>query len=186
MAQRQGNRKRVVEKLTHALQTRLDQSTLEDFTVQGRRKTVFSIYKKMSQKHRSFDEIHDLYGFRIIVKSVDDCYRALGIVHNAYKPIPGRFADYIAIPKANGYQSLHTVVFGPLGDNIEVQIRTIAMDHIAEAGVAAHWIYKSDASESQQSNHLARQWLLDLLDPEHHSGSPVEFFRTLEDRSLSR
>ncbi len=180
LAQRQGNRKRVVEKLTHALQTRLDQSTLEDFTVQGRRKTVFSIYKKMSQKHRSFDEIHDLYGFRIIVKSVDDCYRALGIVHNAYKPIPGRFADYIAIPKANGYQSLHTVVFGPLGDNIEVQIRTIAMDHIAEAGVAAHWIYKSDASESQQSNHLARQWLLDLLDPEHHSGSPVEFLEHLK------
>lgn len=180
LAQRQGNRKRVVEKLTQALQTTFDQSNLEDFTVQGRRKTVFSIYKKMSLKHRSFDEIHDLYGFRIIVKSVDDCYRALGVVHNAYKPIPGRFADYIAIPKANGYQSLHTVVFGPLGDNIEVQIRTIAMDHIAEAGVAAHWIYKSDASESQQSNHLARQWLLDLLDPEHHSGSPVEFLEHLK------
>jgi guanosine-3',5'-bis(diphosphate) 3'-pyrophosphohydrolase len=180
LAQRQGNRKRVVEKLTQALQTTLDQSNLEDFTVQGRRKTVFSIYKKMSKKHRSFDEIHDLYGFRIIVKSADDCYRALGVVHNVYKPIPGRFADYIAIPKANGYQSLHTVVFGPLGDNIEVQIRTIAMDHIAEAGVAAHWIYKSDASESQQSNHLARQWLLDLLDPEHHSGNPVEFLEHLK------
>ncbi|MFT5137440.1 MAG: guanosine-3',5'-bis(diphosphate) 3'-pyrophosphohydrolase [Arenicella sp.] len=180
LTQRQGNRKRVVEKLTQAVQTTLDQSELEDFTVQGRRKTVFSIYKKMLQKHRSFDEIHDIYGFRIIVKTVDDCYRALGVVHNAYKPIPGRFADYIAIPKANGYQSLHTVVFGPLGDNIEVQIRTIAMDHIAEAGVAAHWIYKSDASESQQSNHLARQWLLDLLDPEHHTGSPVEFLEHLK------
>jgi guanosine-3',5'-bis(diphosphate) 3'-pyrophosphohydrolase len=180
LAQRQGNRKRVIEKLTQALQATIDQSNLENFTVQGRRKTVFSIYKKMSEKHRSFDEIHDLYGFRVIVKSVDDCYRALGVVHNAYKPIPGRFADYIAIPKANGYQSLHTVVFGPLGDNIEVQIRTVAMDHIAEAGVAAHWIYKSDASESQQSNHLARQWLLDLLDPEHHSGSPVEFLEHLK------
>ena len=180
LSQRQGNRKRVVEKLTHALQSTLDQSNLEDFTVQGRRKTVFSIYKKMSKKRRSFDEIHDLYGFRIIVKSVDDCYRALGVVHNAYKPIPGRFADYVAIPKANGYQSLHTVVFGPLGDNLEVQIRTIEMDHIAESGVAAHWIYKSDASGSHQSNHLTRQWLLDLLDPAHHTGNPVEFLEHLK------
>lgn len=180
LSQRQGNRKRVVEKLTGSLQSTLEQSNLNKFTVQGRRKTVFSIYKKMSKKRRSFDEIHDLYGFRIIVKSVDDCYRALGMVHNAYKPIPGRFADYVAIPKANGYQSLHTVVFGPLGDNIEVQIRTIEMDHIAESGVAAHWIYKSDASGSQHSNHLARQWLLDLLDPAHHTGNPVEFLEHLK------
>jgi RelA/SpoT family (p)ppGpp synthetase len=180
LAKRQGNRKRVVEKLVSSLQATLDQSDLKGFSILGRRKTVFSIYKKMSTKRRSFDEIHDIYGFRIIVETVDDCYRALGVVHNAYKPIPGRFSDYIAIPKANGYQSLHTVVFGPLGDNIEVQIRTLEMDNVAEAGVAAHWIYKSESPEAHHSNHLARQWLLDLLDPEHHTGSPIEFLEHLK------
>ena len=133
----------------------------------------------MMRKRKSFHELHDIYGFRIIVNSVDECYRVLGIIHNAYKPIPGRFADYIAIPKANGYQSLHTVVFGPLGDNIEVQIRTEEMDHVAEAGVAAHWVYKQGV-ESENSSHLARQWLLDLLDPKHQTGNPVEFLEHLK------
>jgi len=180
ITQRQGNRKRVVEKLRTSLVNTLEQAGVEGFTVMGRRKSVFSIYKKMSKKRRSFDELHDIYGFRIIVDSVDECYRVLGIVHNAYKPIPGRFADYVAIPKANGYQSLHTVVFGPLGDNIEVQVRTTEMDQIAEAGVAAHWVYKSEDTDAQKSNHLARQWLLDLLDPAHHSGNPVEFLEHLK------
>lgn len=180
LAKRQGNRKRVVEKLARSLRSTLEQSDIEQFSIKGRRKTVFSIYKKMSKKRRSFDEIHDIYGFRIIVKTEDDCYRALGVVHSANKPIPGRFSDYIAIPKVNGYQSLHTVVFGPLGDNIEVQIRTEEMDNVAEAGVAAHWVYKSDSSEISQSNHLTRQWLLDLLDPEHHTGSPIEFLEHLK------
>ena len=156
------------------------ESRLEDFEVQGRRKTVFSIYKKMEKKRRSFRELHDIYGFRIIVKGVDDCYRTLGVIHNSYKPIPGRFVDYIAIPKSNGYQSLHTVVFGPYGDNIEVQIRTKEMNRVAEAGVAAHWVYKSDKEEAANTNHLARQWLLDLLDPAHQSGNPVEFLEHLK------
>ncbi len=178
--QREGNRKLIVEKLKKSLHDTLENANLVDFSIKGRRKTVFSIYKKMIKKRRSFEELHDIYGFRIIVNSVDECYRVLGIVHNAYKPIPGRFADYVAIPKANGYQSLHTVVFGPLGDNIEVQIRTKEMDHIAEAGVAAHWIYKSDDSQPDSSNHLARQWLLDLLDPAHQTGNAVEFLEHLK------
>ncbi|MFT6407801.1 MAG: RelA/SpoT family (p)ppGpp synthetase [Arenicella sp.] len=178
--QRQGNRKLVVEKLKGSLDQTLSGSNVKEFKVKGRQKSVFSIYKKMQKKRRSFDELFDIYGFRIIVQSVDECYRVLGIIHNAYKPIPGRFADYIAIPKANGYQSLHTVVFGPLGDNIEVQIRTQQMDQIAEAGVAAHWIYKSDQSGQESSNHLARQWLLDLLDPAHQTENAVEFLEHLK------
>lgn len=177
---REGNRKRIVEKLRASLKDTLDNAGLTDYKVKGRRKTVFSIYKKMVKKRRSFEELHDIYGFRIIVNTVDECYRVLGIIHNAYKPIPGRFADYVAIPKANGYQSLHTVVFGPLGDNLEVQIRTVGMDHIAEAGVAAHWVYKSDDMDTSKSNHLARQWLLDILDPDHSSGNPVEFLEHLK------
>lgn len=178
--QRQGNRKLVVEKLKGSLEQTLKGSKLEGFNVKGRQKSVFSIYKKMQKKRRSFDELFDIYGFRVIVNTVDECYRVLGIIHNAYKPIPGRFADYVAIPKANGYQSLHTVVFGPLGDNIEVQIRTKQMDQIAEAGVAAHWIYKSDDSDHQSSNHLARQWLLDLLDPAHQTENAIEFLEHLK------
>lgn len=180
LVQRQGNRKRVVQKLRNSLIETMSAAGIEGFEVKGRRKTVFSIYKKMQKKRRSFEELHDIYGFRIIVPKVDDCYRVLGIVHNAYKPIPGRFADYVAIPKANGYQSLHTVVFGPLGDNIEVQIRTRAMDQIAEAGVAAHWVYKSEEQPPAPSTHLARQWLLDLLDPAHSPGNPVEFLEHLK------
>lgn len=177
---RAGNRKRIVEKLRQSIFSTLEHAGLQYFEVNGRRKTVFSIYKKMVKKRRSFDELHDIFGFRIIVSSVDDCYRVLGIIHNAYKPIPGRFADYVAIPKSNGYQSLHTVVFGPLGDNIEVQIRTLEMDHVAEAGVAAHWVYKSDDVNASKSSHLARQWLLDILDPEHNTGSPIEFLEHLK------
>jgi guanosine-3',5'-bis(diphosphate) 3'-pyrophosphohydrolase len=177
---RQGNRKLVVEKLRASLEHTLSGSNIEEFKVKGRQKSVFSIYKKMQKKKRSFDELFDIYGFRIIVQSIDECYRVLGIIHNAYKPIPGRFADYVAIPKANGYQSLHTVVFGPLGDNIEVQIRTQHMDQIAEAGVAAHWIYKADGGNHESSNHLARQWLLDLLDPAHQTQNAVEFLEHLK------
>lgn len=177
---RSGNRKAIVEKLQTALHITLEKAGLKDFEIEGRQKTVYSIYRKMRKKRRSFDELHDIYGFRIIVKSLDECYRVLGIIHNGYKPIPGRFADYVAIPKANGYQSLHTVVFGPLGDNIEVQIRTVEMNQVAEAGVAAHWVYKSGETDVAPSNHLARQWLLDLLDPDHHSGNPIEFLEHLK------
>ena len=177
---REGNRKLIIEKLKTSLLKTLKNSPLENYKVLGRRKSVYSIYRKMVSKRRSFNELFDIYGFRIVVNSVDECYRALGVIHNTYKPIPGRFIDYIAIQKANGYQSLHTVVFGPLGDNIEVQIRTVEMDQIAEAGVAAHWIYKADGVPTEGNNHLARQWLLDLLDPDHHTGNPGEFLEHLK------
>ena len=178
--QREGNRKRIVEKLRQSLEQTMQSSSIENYTIRGRRKSVYSIYKKMLKKKRSFEELHDIYGFRIIVPTVEDCYRVLGIIHGRYKPIPGRFADYVAIPKTNGYQSLHTVVFGPLGNNVEVQIRTDTMDQVAEAGVAAHWVYKSDQEEPQPSTHLARQWLLDLLDPSHQPGNPIEFLEHLK------
>ncbi len=176
---RAGNRKSVVKKLRTTLERELSQSSL-DATVIGRKKTVYSIYRKMSLKHKSFSELYDIYGFRIIVSTVDDCYRALGVIHNLYKPIPGRFNDYIAIPKANGYQSLHTVVFGAFGESLEVQIRTDDMNRIAEAGVAAHWIYKSGSDSSVKSRQLARQWLLDLLDTQQQAGNPGEFLEHLK------
>ena len=177
---RNGNRKQVVKKLRHSLISNLKDSGIEWSDIAGRRKSVYSVYKKMRKKRHSFTQLYDIYGFRIVVHTVDECYRVLGVIHNAYKPIPGRFADYIAIPKTNGYQSLHTVVFGPYGENIEVQIRTQDMHEIAEAGVAAHWVYKTDGKIDDSSSNLARQWLLDLLDPEHHAGSPVEFLEHLK------
>lgn len=177
---REGNRKLVVEKLKKSLQSTLEQSTIENYTIKGRRKAVYSIYKKMLSKRHAFDELHDIYGFRVIVNSVDECYRVLGIIHNAYKPFPGRFDDYIALAKDNGYQSLHTVVFGPLKDIMEVQIRTVEMDQVAEAGIAAHWLYKSESPDADKVNSLARQWLLDLLDPDRNTANPVEFLEHLK------
>ena len=125
----------------------------------GREKHIFSIYRKMRRKHRSLNEIADVYGFRLIMADVDTCYRALGIVHQLYKPMPGRFKDYIAIPRVNGYQSLHTTLFGPNGIPIEVQIRTEDMHRLAESGVAAHWQYKAKASDDTTPQKRAREWL---------------------------
>lgn len=176
---RQGNRKSVVKKLQTAIKGELQRSGVKA-EVLGRKKNVYSIYKKMVQKRKSFEELQDIYGFRIIVDTLDDCYRALGVIHNLYKPIPGRFRDYIAIPKANGYQSLHTVVFGAFGESLEVQVRTVDMNRIAEAGIAAHWIYKSETMSSVKAQELARQWLLDLLDTQKQSGNPSEFLEHLK------
>ena len=176
---RDGNRKAKVRKLQAAIQKVVNDSGIYG-SVTGRRKNVYSIYKKMQRKKLSFEELKDIYGFRVIVDNVDDCYRSLGVIHNHYKPIPGRFSDYVAVPKANGYQSLHTVVFGPFGDNIEIQIRTEEMDRIAEAGVAAHWMYKLDGEDAAEAQNLSRQWLLDLLDPDHQSSNPKEFLEHLK------
>ena len=179
MKARDGNRKAKVRKLQTVIQKVINDANIFG-AVSGRRKNVYSIYKKMQRKKLSFEELKDIYGFRVVVDNVDDCYRSLGVIHNHYKPIPGRFSDYIAVPKANGYQSLHTVVFGPFGDNIEIQIRTEEMDRIAEAGVAAHWMYKLDDDENSETQNLSRQWLLDLLDPDHHSSNPQEFLEHLK------
>jgi RelA/SpoT family (p)ppGpp synthetase len=179
LKKRDGNRSTTIEKLRLAIADELARLGLKA-RVMGRKKNVYSIYRKMVEKKKSFSDLYDIYGFRIIVQTVDDCYRALGIIHNLYKPIPGRFNDYIAIPKTNGYQSLHTTVFGAFGESVEFQIRTEAMHRIAEAGIAAHWIYKSDESSGVKQQQLARQWLLDLLDTQKESGSAREFLEHLK------
>ncbi|MGW8248356.1 MAG: RelA/SpoT family protein [Acidiferrobacterales bacterium] len=177
---RHGNRKAVVDKVKAGIVERLEQEGVEA-EVQGREKHIYSTYRKMLQKHLSFEQVLDVYAFRIVVDSVDTCYRVLGIVHNLYKPIPGRFKDYIAIPKANGYQSLHTVVFGPFGVSIEIQIRTEAMHRVAEAGVAAHWLYKSvDSTGDKHAHQRALQWLQDLLELQQKAGNPGEFLEHLK------
>ena len=143
----------------------------------GREKTLYAIYQKMVHKHQSFAQVTDLHGFRVIVPSITDCYTALGMLHQLYKPVPGKFKDYIALPKINGYQSLHTTLVGPSGINIEFQMRTEEMHVIAEAGVAAHWLYKSDDdAEGNPSGRLGTQWLQSLLDIQNETRDAAEFW----------
>ena len=169
-----GNRKEVVTKINNRLKHTLRQEHLVAHIV-GREKHLFSIYSKMKEKHVSFSEVNDVYAFRVIVDSVDTCYRALGVAHGLYHPVPGKFKDYIAIPKANGYQSLHTVLFGPFGVPIEVQIRTNEMDQVAEAGIAAHWLYKSGGSAAKSAHKRAREWLRGVLEMHTQAGDSQEF-----------
>jgi RelA/SpoT family (p)ppGpp synthetase len=176
---RHGNRKAIVDKIKNAIVNQLTQEGLSA-EIYGREKNLYSIYKKMEQKHLSFEQVYDVYGYRVVVDKVDTCYRALGVLHNLYKPIPGRFKDYIAIPKANGYQSLHTVVFGPFGVSLEVQIRTSEMHRVAEAGVASHWLYKSGELEPDHMQQRALQWLKDLLETQQKAGNPREFLEHLK------
>lgn len=174
-----GNRKEIVSQITGSILNRMEQEGLSA-DIQGREKNLYSLYKKMQNKQLSFSEVMDVYAFRIIVDDVDACYRMLGVVHNLYKPMQGRFKDYIAIPKANGYQSLHTVLFGPYGVPIEVQIRSRDMDQMAEAGVAAHWLYKTDDKPSNTLAHRkARQWLQGILEMQKGSGDSIEFLENL-------
>lgn len=174
-----GNRKEIVNQITASIMNRMEQEGISA-DIQGRQKNLYSLYKKMVSKHLSFSEVMDVYAFRIIVDDVDSCYRMLGVVHNLYKPVQGKFKDYIAIPKANGYQSLHTVLFGPYGVPIEVQIRSRDMDQMAEAGVAAHWLYKTGESEgSSQAHRRARQWLQGILEMQIGSGDSIEFLENL-------
>ncbi len=174
-----GNRREVVAKVLEAIKQKLKDSQIEA-AITGREKHLYSIYKKMQGKSLAFSEVFDIYGFRVIVKDVSTCYLTLGALHQLYKPIPGKFKDYIAIPKANGYQSLHTTLFGPFGTPIEIQIRSQDMHKIAEAGVASHWLYKSgDASinEMQQKTH---QWLQSLLEIQSESGDATEFLEHIK------
>jgi len=174
-----GNRKEIVSQITSSALERMEQEGLTA-EIQGREKNLYSLYLKMVSKQLSFSEVMDVYAFRIVVDDVDACYRMLGVVHNLYKPVQGKFKDYIAIPKANGYQSLHTVLFGPYGVPIEVQIRSRDMDQMAEAGVAAHWLYKTGENEgSSQAHRLARQWLQGILEMQKGSGDSVEFLENL-------
>ncbi len=169
-----GNRREVIGKALVALRTKLDEAQLHA-DVSGREKHIFSTYKKMTEKHLSFSEVHDIYGFRVVVKEVSECYLALGALHSLYKPVPGKFKDYIAIPKANGYRSLHTTLIGPFGTPMEIQIRTEQMHRVAEAGVASHWMYKEDEATLSELQKKTHQWLQSLLEIQHQSGDPHEF-----------
>jgi RelA/SpoT family (p)ppGpp synthetase len=171
-----GNRKELVDKISSSLRKRLKEENLPS-RVLGREKHMFSIYTKMKEQRKSLNDILDVYGFRIVVESVDMCYRILGAVHNLYKPIPGRFKDYIAIPKTNGYQSLHTSLIGISGVPIEIQIRTEEMDAMAKHGIASHWLYKSDTNTTTNTSgsQRAQQWVQNLLELQKSAGSPIEF-----------
>lgn len=175
-----GNRKEVLNTIKESLEARLAEEGL-NVRVMGREKHLYSIYQKMREKRKSFSEIMDVYGFRLITENVDACYRALGIMHNLYKPIPGQFKDYIAIPKANGYQSLHTVLKGHSGVPIEIQIRTEAMEAMANNGIAAHWLYKSDSDVfTNTSQTRAREWMKSLLEIQKNSGDSMEFIESVK------
>ena len=176
-----GNRREIVSQLETRIQTRLDDEGGIKARVVGRSKHLWGIYRKMRDKRLPFRDVHDVYAVRLIVDTVDACYRALGMMHSLYKPIMGRFKDYIAIPKANGYQSLHTVLFGPNGVPIEVQIRTEDMHIMAEVGVAAHWRYKSGGEgQGGHAQQRAREWLRNLLDMQRRAGNPVEFLESVK------
>ena len=170
-----GNRREVMNRLLDVIREGLVHANIAA-TVSGREKTVYSVYKKMKEKHYTFSQVFDIYGVRVLVNDKTTCYGALGVLHELYKPIPGKFKDYIAIPKANGYQSLHTTLFGPFGTPLEVQLRTHDMHRVAEAGVAAHWLYKQggqlDLAEAQRETH---RWLQSLLEIQSESRDSKEF-----------
>lgn len=175
-----GNRKEIISTIEQALRMSLDRLGILHYDLAGREKHLYSIYKKMRAKHLSFSEVMDIYGFRIVVDNMDACYRVLGVAHNLYKPITQRFKDYISIPKANGYQSLHTTLFGPYGVPVEMQIRTREMDRIAESGVAAHWIYKSSQKDFSQAHLQAREWMKDVLELQENANTSLEFVESVK------
>jgi len=175
-----GNRKAIIEKIQDALEKRLSHEGIE-CQVQGREKHIYSIYRKMQTKHLRFSEVYDVYAFRLVVDSVDSCYRSIGAVHALYKPIPGKFKDYIALPTVNGYQSLHTILFSPFGVPIEVQLRTVDMQRVAKNGIAAHWGYKEGENKGGViAQAKAREWLKGLLDLQQNAGDSIEFLENVK------
>jgi guanosine-3',5'-bis(diphosphate) 3'-pyrophosphohydrolase len=174
-----GNRREAMTRIEGALAARLTDEGIPH-RIASRIKSPFSIYSKMRAAHSSFAQVMDVYGLRVIVDTVAHCYQALGAVHALYKPLEGRFKDFIAIPKANGYQSLHTVLFGPFGAPIEIQIRTADMDSVAERGVAAHWVYKTDAAPANSAQSRAHEWLSGLVDQQTGTPSSMEFIENLK------
>ncbi len=175
-----GNRKDAIDAVKTEILGRLAEAHIEA-EVKGREKHLFSIYNKMVKKEVQFHEVMDIYAFRVIVKDIDTCYRVLGQMHTLYKPRPGRFKDYIAIPKTNGYQSLHTSLVGPRGMPVEVQIRTEFMDQMADKGVAAHWAYKQDGDSSSTTAQLrAQRWMKSLLELQQSAGSSFEFIESVK------
>jgi GTP diphosphokinase / guanosine-3',5'-bis(diphosphate) 3'-diphosphatase len=180
VAKARGNRQEIISMIQEQIRTAVKKNNISSVTLSGRGKHLYSIYKKMHEKHLSFSEIMDVYGFRIIVDKVDTCYRILGVLHNLYKPIAQRFKDYIAIPKANGYQSLHTTLFGPYGVPIEVQIRTEEMHKMAENGIAAHWLYKTEKKVVSEAQSRAKEWLKGILEMDKSSKNSLEFIENVK------
>ncbi|HET7364934.1 MAG TPA: bifunctional (p)ppGpp synthetase/guanosine-3',5'-bis(diphosphate) 3'-pyrophosphohydrolase [Burkholderiales bacterium] len=169
-----GNRREMIGKTLDAVKRKLADSAIQA-TVYGREKHVYSTYRKMIEKHLSFSEVHDIFGIRVIVADIPTCYLAMGALHALFKPIPGKFKDYIAIPKANGYQSIHTDLIGPYGVPVEVQVRTEQMHRLAESGVASHWLYKDETDQLSDLQKQTHRWLQSLLEIQHQSGDPQEF-----------
>jgi GTP diphosphokinase / guanosine-3',5'-bis(diphosphate) 3'-diphosphatase len=178
-----GYRRDIVDQIQLDVEKALKQAKL-NYKVKGREKTLYSIYQKMLEKHMSFAHVSDVFGFRIVLETMPDCYLTLGVLHQLFKPIPGRFKDYIAIPKANGYQSLHTTLVSPLGTAMEFQIRTESMHTFAEKGIAAHWLYKSSPSngisQAQEAQRLGAMWLQSLLDIQNETHDATEFLEHIK------
>ncbi|GAB6069099.1 bifunctional GTP diphosphokinase/guanosine-3',5'-bis pyrophosphate 3'-pyrophosphohydrolase [Thiomicrorhabdus hydrogeniphila] len=178
-----GNRKEVVEQISETIHNRLNQENIHSDVV-GREKHLYSLYKKMKSKRQNFNDILDIFAFRILVDTADECYRTLGTVHSLYKPLPGKFKDYIAIPKSNGYQSLHTGLFGPYGVHLEVQIRTETMHEVSEHGIAAHWQYKQNHTEQDNSfsnvDLRAQEWVKNLLEIQQSAGNSLDFLENVK------
>ena len=172
-------RREAMVKIEAALAQRLAHEKMPHRLV-GRVKSPFSIYSKMKSEHKTLDQVMDVFGFRVVVRSAMECYHALGAVHSLYKPLDARFRDFIAIPKANGYQSLHTVLFSPFGSSIEVQIRTEDMDLVAERGIAAHWVYKNSGASPSSAQSRAHTWLANLLESQQFAGSSLEFLENVK------
>jgi len=175
-----GNRREIMNRLLDVIRDGLAKAELKAAVI-GREKTIYSVYKKMREKHYTFSQVFDIYGVRILVADQTACYAALGVLHQLYKPIPGKFKDYVAIPKGNGYQSLHTTLFGPFGTPLEAQLRTHDMHRVAEAGVAAHWLYKSgSALDLAQAQRDTSRWLQSLLEIQSESGDSKEFLEHIK------
>ncbi len=174
-----GNRHDVVGKIEATLRLKLDAASIP-YRLESREKHLYSVYQKMRQDRIPLSEVYDVYALRIVVHTVDECYRVLGLVHSTFKPLPQRFKDYIAIPKTNGYQSLHTALFTPYGVPAEIQIRTEEMDRIANAGIAAHWLYKDPSGGNSRPQQRAREWLQGLVELQRNAGDPQEFLDSVK------
>lgn len=177
--QQRGSRRELLDNVREAIQASLREAGI-DALITARQKHLWSIYQKMRSKRAGFEDIFDVYGFRVVVSDVDTCYRVLGHCHGHYKPLPGRIKDYIAIPKVNGYQSLHTTLLGPRRIQLEVQIRTTEMDRVAEAGIAAHWLYKDPGQPSNVAQMRAREWVHGLLEIQENVGNSLEFIENVK------
>ena len=178
--QARGNRRELLEKVQHDIRSRIEQAGITA-DVSGREKHLYSIYRKMKNKELMFNDVMDIYAFRVVVDSVDNCYRTLGVMHNLFKPIESRFKDYIAIPKQNGYQSLHTSLIGPHGIPVEIQMRTREMDEMADKGIAAHWMYKANGEVRESTAQIrAQRWMQSLLELQQSVGTSFEFVENVK------